>query len=339
MDIMNSKILIVGGAGYIGGFLTDLLDTNGHDITVYDNLLYEDRYLKPVKFIFGDVRDYKKLGNIIHSYDSIIWLAGIVGDQACAIHKNTTQEVNVDSVKWLVDNYKGKIIFTSTCSVYGINDDLIDESAKPNPLSHYALSKLEAESYIIRNCENYTIFRLGTLFGLGDNFSRIRLDLVVNALVYKALSDRMLPVYGGEQWRPMLHVKDVAQAIKFCLENKVFGLYNLAYKNFRIRDIAEEISSHVENVDTKFTDIPFEDLRNYKIINNKMLSTGWTPKYSLKDGINQMSLIIKGERIKDLSNIVYSNEKHLRKAYQEARRAAATNSGYINNTFAIDSKT
>jgi len=337
---MKRKILIVGGAGYIGGILTDVLNQdNDYEVAIYDNLLYEDRYLKAVKFIFGDVRDHKKLDNIIYDYDAVVWLSAIVGDRACAIDKETTQQVNFDSVKWLADNYKGKIIFTSTCSVYGINDDLIDESAKPNPLSHYALSKLEAESYIARNCENYTIFRLGTLFGLGDNFSRIRLDLVVNALVYKALSDKILPVSGGEQWRPMLHVKDVAWAIRFCLENNIFGLYNLAYKNFRIRDISEEISSYIENIDTKFTDIPCEDLRNYKIINNKILSTGWTPKYSLKDGINEISSIIKQGRIKDLSNTVYSNEKHLRKAYQEARRTAAKNSGYINNTFAIDSKT
>ena len=330
---MKNKILVVGGAGYIGGSLTDILLEGDFDVTIYDNLLYEDRYLKTVKFIFGDVRDCKKLNSIIHDYDAVIWLAGIVGDQACAIHKETTQQVNFDSVKWLVDNYKGKIIFTSTCSVYGINDDLIDESAKPNPLSHYALSKLEAESYIIRNCENYTIFRLGTLFGLGDRFSRIRLDLVVNALVYKGLSEKLLPINGGEQWRPLLHVRDVGMATRFCLKNNISGLYNLGYKNFRIRDIAEEISSHVENVDTKFTDIPFEDLRNYKIINNKMLSTGWTPKYSLKDGINQMSLIIKGERIKDLSNIVYSNEKYLQNAYRMMRCSFAHNSDFITTQY------
>ena len=330
---MKNKILIVGGAGYIGGPLTDVLLDDNFEVTIYDNLLYEDRYLKQVNFIFGDVRDQKKLAKIINNYDSVIWLAGIVGDQACTIHTKTTQQVNFDSVKWLVDNYKGKIIFTSTCSIYGVNNDLINESAELNPLSLYASSKLEAERYIAENHEDYTIFRLGTLFGLGDTFSRIRLDLVVNALVYKGLSEKALPINGGEQWRPLLHVKDVAQATKFCLKNNISGLYNLGYKNFRIKDIALEIASHMQDVEIKFTDIPFEDLRNYKILNDKILDTGWTPKYSLQHGIKEMHLIISQGRIKNLLNTTYSNEKHLREAYREARLNTAQNSGYINKTF------
>jgi len=329
---MKNKILVVGGAGYIGGSLTDILLEGDFDVTIYDNLLYEDRYLKTVKFIFGDVRDCKKLNSIIHDYDAVIWLAGIVGDQACAIHKETTQQVNFDSVKWLVDNYKGKIVFTSTCSIYGINNDLIDELAEPNPLSLYASSKLEAERYIVKNHSNYAIFRLGTLFGLGDRFSRIRLDLVVNALVYKGLSEKLLPINGGEQWRPLLHVRDVGMATRFCLKNNISGLYNLGYKNFRIKDIATEIAERIQGVKIQFTDISFEDLRNYKVLNDKMLNTGWTPRYSLQDGIEEMYLVINQGRIKNLLDTVYSNEKHLRAAYREIRLNDVKNSGYINKT-------
>ena len=330
---MKNKILIVGGAGYIGGPLTDVLLDDNFEVTIYDNLLYEDRYLKQANFIFGDVRDQKKLAKIINNYDSVVWLAGIVGDQACAIDTKTTQQVNFDSVKWLVDNYKGKIIFTSTCSIYGVNNDLINESAEPNPLSFYASSKLEAERYIIENHEDYTIFRLGTLFGLGDMFSRIRLDLVVNVLVCKGLSEKVLPINGGEQWRPLLHVKDVAQATKFCLKNNISGLYNLGYKNFRIKDIALEIASHIQSVEIEFTDVPFEDLRNYRILNDKILDTGWTPKYSLQDGIEEMRLVISQGRIKNLLNTVYSNEKHLQELYREIKLNNIQNSGYINKAF------
>ena len=108
------KILVVGGAGYVGGALTDLLMARGYEIEVYDNLTYESRYLKAVNFIYGDVRDYEKLSSIINNYDIVIWLAALVGDGACAINRSLTTEINLNSVKWLVENYRGKIIFMST---------------------------------------------------------------------------------------------------------------------------------------------------------------------------------------------------------------------------------
>jgi nucleoside-diphosphate-sugar epimerase len=129
---MASKILVVGGCGYIGGFLTDLLTNQAYDVTVYDSLLYETRYLKNVNFIRGDIRDTEKLEKIIHDYDTVVWLAALVGDGACAVDLELTKRINFDAVKWLVDNFKGKIVFTSTCSVYGANNDLIDETATPN---------------------------------------------------------------------------------------------------------------------------------------------------------------------------------------------------------------
>ena len=164
-------------------------------------------------------------------------------------------------------------------------------------------------------------------------FSRIRLDLVVNVLVCKGLSEKVLPINGGEQWRPLLHVKDVAQATKFCLKNNISGLYNLGYKNFRIKDIALEIASHIQSVEIEFTDVPFEDLRNYRILNDKILDTGWTPKYSLQDGIEEMRLVISQGRIKNLLNTVYSNEKHLQELYREIKLNNIQNSGYTNKAF------
>jgi nucleoside-diphosphate-sugar epimerase len=138
---MNKKVLIVGGAGYIGGFLTDHLLENNYEVTVYDNLLYESRYMKKNKFIYGDIRDENKLSSIIHEHDVVVWLAGLVGDGACSVNPKLTISLNIDTVRWLVDNYKGKIIFPSTCSVYGVNNDLIEEEAIPSPLSLYAGTK------------------------------------------------------------------------------------------------------------------------------------------------------------------------------------------------------
>jgi len=306
------NILIVGGCGYIGGHLTDILsaDKNIH-VTVYDNLMYESRFFKDVNFIRGDVRDTKKLNLIINKYDIVIWLAAIVGDGACNVNDKLTKEVNDDAVEWLAKNYTGKIIFMSTCSVYGANNDLIDESAEFNPLSSYARSKIYAEKIIQKKSNNFVIFRLGTLFGAGDNYSRPRLDLVVNILTKRATEGKTLNVFGGEQWRPLLHVKDVGNAIKFCIDNNIDGLYNVSMKNYTIADLAKIINKLIPSSKINFKDIPFEDFRNYKVKTEKFSDLGWNPKYNLEQGILEMQSIISEKRIVAPEDDIYSNAKYV----------------------------
>ncbi|MBF89537.1 MAG: NAD-dependent dehydratase [Candidatus Marinimicrobia bacterium] len=311
----NKNILVVGGAGYIGGYLTDILINDGHKVTVYDNLLYETRYLKDINFVYGDILDREKLLPILDKFDVVIWLAAIVGDGACAIDPAMTKAVNEDCVKWVVDNYNGRIVFASTCSVYGIQNNLIDELAGFNPQSIYASTKLAAEKYIVENHNDYLIFRLGTLFGLGDYFSRIRLDLVVNILTARAVKGETLTVFGGEQWRPLLHVKDVGNAVSFCLKNGVVGLFNLSYKNFRINQIAEEIALLINEVKIEYADMEFEDLRNYKVKTDKIRSTGWTPTFTIKDGINEIKSLIKENRIINSDDPVYHNAAFMEENY------------------------
>jgi len=306
------KILIVGGCGYVGGYLTDRLTHCMHDVTIYDNLTYESRFLKPVDFVYGDIRDFDKLGKIINNYEVVIWLAALVGDGACAINPSLTEQLNYECVKWLVDNYKYKIVFMSTCSVYGINNDLIDESAITSPLSEYAETKLKAESYIIKNHHEYLIFRLGTLFGIGDQFSRLRLDLVTNILTLKATKSLPLTVFGGEQYRPLLHVKDVATATLYCLNNNINGMFNLAYKNYTIIEIAEAIISLVPGSEVIASDMKFEDLRNYKVTTDKILSKGWVPSYDLNSGIIEVYNVIKENRIMNPDDPIYSNAIYLK---------------------------
>lgn len=312
----SNKILIVGGAGYIGGYLTDILQSQ-NEISIADNLLYENRFLKNVNFINFDIKNYdNQFKNIINNYDIIIWLAAIVGDGACEVDKRITKIVNEDSVKWLVDNFPNKkIIFTSTCSVYGINNDLIDENAKPNPLSTYAETKLNAEQYIIANHSNYLIYRLGTLYGTGDAFARIRLDLVVNYLTYLATYDKPLTVFGGDQWRPLLHVKDVGHAIKFGIENNLKGLYNLSSNNVIIKDIANQIKIHIPKATINYVDIKTQDARNYKVKNEKILQTGWKPLFDIDCGIKEINFILKTNRIKNPADIIYHNANFLKHYY------------------------
>ena len=307
------NVLIVGGAGYIGGYMTDYLLINNHVVSVYDNLLYETRYLKDVNFINGDIRERQRLLDIANSYDVVIWLAALVGDGACAINPGLTTELNYDCFKWFVDRYKKKIVFTSTCSVYGVNNDLLNEDATPNPLSVYAETKLQAEQYLINNHDEYVVFRLGTLYGVGDLFSRVRLDLVLNVLSKKAAHSEKLSVFGGEQWRPLLHVKDVAHATRYCLENNINGLYNLSSKNYTIKQLAEEIQKIKPNTEVEYSDIQFEDLRNYKVKNDRFLNTGFVTFININKGISEIIKLFEERRINDPSDPVYSNVAFLEK--------------------------
>ena len=303
------KVLIVGGAGYVGGGIVDLLSKD-NEVTVYDSLIYENSYRKNVNFIFGDIRDYKKINNILKEYDAVIWLAALVGDGACAINPALTHEINSETVKNLVKNFKGKIVFLSTCSVYGAQEGVLDENSEVNPLSEYASSKLVAEKYL--EDADAIIFRLGTLFGVGDQFSRIRLDLVVNILTTKAYIDKKMSVFGGEQWRPLLHVKDVANAIGHTLDTQTNGIFNLHYKNFKIIEIANEIKNKMSDVEIETTPLPFQDARNYQVSSDKLKDvTGFEANVDLKQGINEMHQLISSNRIKDINDPRYSNQNFL----------------------------
>ena len=303
------KVLIVGGAGYVGGGIVDLLSKD-NEVTVYDSLIYENSYRKNVNFIFGDIRDYKKINNILKEYDAVIWLAALVGDGACAINPALTHEINSDTVKNLVKNFKGKIVFLSTCSVYGAQEGVLDENSEVNPLSEYASSKLVAEKYL--EDADAIIFRLGTLFGVGDQFSRIRLDLVVNILTTKAYIDKKMSVFGGEQWRPLLHVKDVANAIGHTLDTQTNGIFNLHYKNFKIIEIANEIKNKMSDVEIETTPLPFQDARNYQVSSDKLKDvTGFEAVVDLSQGINEMHQLISSNRIKDINDPRYSNQNFL----------------------------
>ncbi len=308
---MTKNVLVVGGAGYIGGYVTDCLIDRKIPFTVYDNLTYENHYLKPVNFLFGDVRDRKKLKKILPFYSHIIWLAAIVGDGACAINPALTKEVNQDSVLWLSQNFNGRIIFTSTCSVYGISTAPVTETSSTHPLSIYAQTKLQAEKYLSR--ENSLIFRLGTAYGLSDTYSRIRMDLAINYMTMNAVKNKKLTIFGGEQWRPFIHVKDIGRIIIENLDAIHQGIYNLATTNATIIDVAKNIQKET-NCKISITDQKFEDHRNYHAICEKGIKDGVFDRkteFSLAYGIKEIKELTKSHRIKDFELELYSNEKYL----------------------------
>ncbi|MEW6348881.1 MAG: NAD(P)-dependent oxidoreductase [Thermodesulfobacteriota bacterium] len=304
------NILVVGGAGYIGGLTTDLLMEQGWNVRVYDSLVYEESYRKPVDFVFGDIRDAQRLKPHLQWADAVVWLAALVGDPACAINPALTKAINEDTVKWLTENYGGRIAFLSTCSVYGAQDGVLDENSPTNPLSVYAATKLEAEHYL--SGKNAIIFRLGTIFGVGDLFSRIRLDLVVNFLTVKAHMTGKVSVFGGEQFRPLLHVRDVARAVTQTIGTAHTGVFNLQKQNVRIIDLAYQIRNHFPELTIERTEMHFQDTRNYRVSSeNASTVLGFVPECSIDMGIEEIKKLLDMQRIKDFDNPRYSNQRFL----------------------------
>ncbi|MFA6533784.1 MAG: NAD-dependent epimerase/dehydratase family protein [Patescibacteria group bacterium] len=306
------NVLVTGGAGYVGGAVTDLLKARGnYNFRVYDNLLYEDSYLKDVDFVFGDIADHQALAKQLAWADVVVHLAAIVGDGACTLDPDLTVKINQEAVKWLAENFNGRIIFTSTCSVYGAQAEELTEDSPAQPLSLYAGTKLNSEAYLQN--KDALIFRLGTLFGVSDKYSRVRMDLVVNYMTGRAHTSGEINVFGGEQFRPLLHVKDVARAIVDNLETPHRGIFNLINQNTRMIDLAYQVRSHFPDLKVQKTETPFQDTRNYRVSGRKVKEVmGFYPQYSIDDGIREIKEALENRRIKDLSNPRYSNHLFLK---------------------------
>ncbi|KAB2925628.1 MAG: NAD(P)-dependent oxidoreductase [Bacteroidetes bacterium] len=314
------NVLIVGGAGYVGGAITDLVADQKYNVRVYDSLLYEDSYRKEIDFVFGDVRDTERLRPHLRWADTVVWLAAIVGDGACQLKPELTVAVNEEPLKWLAANYDGRIIFMSTCSVYGAQDRELDEDSPTSPLSLYASTKLRAESFLKQ--KNAMIFRLGTLFGVGDLYARIRMDLVVNALTVRAHTQGMLSVFGGDQFRPLLHVKDVARAVVQNLRSEHTGIFNLHRQNVRIVDLAYQVRNHFPDCIIERSEMPFQDTRNYRVSSRKAREVfGFNPVHSIDDGIMELKFLVETGRIKDVNAKRYSNQAFLSTQLQEEKKA------------------
>lgn len=309
----DKNILLVGGCGYLGGALTDILKNSSYNVKVYDNLVYEETYRKNIDFVYGDIRDRDKLKKHLDWSDTVIWLAALVGDGACSINPILAEEINTESVKWLSENFNGKIVHLSTCSTYGMKEGILDENSETNPLSIYAITKLKSEQYL--KGKNAIIFRLGTLFGVGDLFSRIRLDLVVNVLVVNAVKTNSITLFGGNQYRPLLHVKDVANMIYQVLDDKYAnkrGIYNLHYKNMKIIDLADVFKKHFPDLIVNKTEMSFQDLRNYRVSSDKAIKElDFNPTYTIDYGIKQIKELIIDSRIKNTNNNRYNNYQYL----------------------------
>lgn len=306
------KVLVCGGSGYIGGLTCDYLLEAGFEVTIYDNLLYENRYLKEIPFINGDIRDTEKLHEVSKDFDVIVLMAALVGDPACSVDHKLTEEINYKAIKDFCEvvSPDKHLVFMSTCSVYGAQEGMLDENSDTNPLSSYATTKLQAEKHILDL--GGTVFRLGTVFGLGDTYSRLRMDLVVNVLTMKAIKYGEITINGGEQWRPIIAVKDIAGYITEACEKKHEGIYVLSLENVIIKELGERVASMIPGTKINYTEISFQDARNYRVDNSKSLEVfDYKAKVTVEEEVVRMIDMFKDGRVKDPEDKVYHNGAYL----------------------------
>jgi nucleoside-diphosphate-sugar epimerase len=311
-----NNVLITGGAGYIGSILTEKLLQNGYTVTVLDSLIYNQLSLlgfchnKQFKFVHGDVRNETLLKDLVDESDIIIPLAAIVGMPACKSYPQVAIDVNykhiVNVLKFAGKNKK--IILPNTNSQYGSSAEIITEESPFKPLSLYAETKCDAEKALLDN-QNGIALRLATVFGLSY---RMRMDLLVNDLTYKAITDGYLVLFESHFIRNYIHIRDIANTFIFMIENydKCNGnAYNvgLSSANCNKLQLAEKIKEYVPELVIVKNEFKKDfDQRNYMVSNKKLESLGWTPKYSLDDGIKELLQgykLINKFKNKDFTNL------------------------------------
>ena len=320
-------VLVMGGAGYIGSVLVGKLLEKGHRVRVLDNLLYGDEPLQPFKdhrnfeLIVGDCRNIQDVVRAMRRVESIIHLAAIVGDPACDQDRGPALETNYAATRMLIEVAKGhgvkRFVFASSCSVYGAADVEMDENAAVQPISLYGQTKVDSERALldaVTNTFHPTILRFATVFGLGY---RPRFDLVVNLLTAKARQEGVITIYNGQQWRPFIHVRDLADAIVQVLETPIRlvsgEIFNVGDTklNFTLSQVAEVIREGFPNLRVEHIDN--SDRRNYRVNFDKLLSrTGFRARYGLRDGVEEIKKAFDEQRITDYTDLRYHNQRYLK---------------------------
>ena len=294
----KNKVLITGGAGYLGSTLTDLLLDKGYKVTVLDNLMYKQTSLLHLcsninfKFIKGDVIDFKLLKELVPEYDIIIPLAAIVGAPACDSNPDLAVKVNLEQIQTIVDILREdqKLIMPNTNSQYGSSTDIITEESSFNPLSLYASTKCDAENYIM-DWGNGICLRLATVFGASP---RMRTDLLVNDFVHKAIEEGYLVLFQSHYKRNYIHVRDIAYTFLFCIENydkmnnNVFNV-GLSDANLSKMELANKIKEYFPNLVIVENEFKSDfDNRNYIVSNEKLESLGWKPLHTIESGVVEL---------------------------------------------------
>jgi len=305
------KVLVTGGLGYIGTILCEELQKINIDPIIIDNNLY-NLAGKESKFINLDITDKDRLETILEKYASessvIIHLAGIVGDPACLVDTKKAIKINCIGTRNIVElakKYDLKILHASTCSLYGAEnctpDSPLTEDANIFPIDFYGQTKYQQERFILELADKFCIFRLGTAYGLSP---RMRFDLVLNTFAAKASKNESLTVFGGSQYRPFIHVRDIARAFIYAIQNDLEGIFNIVSENLTILEVASLIHK-LYKINIEISDL-IHDPRNYIADNKKILNSGFKFDWSIEDGINEMVEFCKEI---DYKQNKYNNQK------------------------------
>jgi nucleoside-diphosphate-sugar epimerase len=333
-DRQDAPVLVVGGAGYIGSVLCRRLLEKGARVRVLDSLVYGDFAIRDLagregfELVTGDCRDIRSVVSAMRGVKSVVHLAAIVGDGACEHDRQTALEVNYAATRMMIEIAKGngveRFLFASSCSVYGSSDLLMDEHSAVAPISLYAHTKLDSENALLEaRAPGFepVILRLATVFGHGY---RPRFDLVVNLLAAQAHHEGRITIYNGGQWRPFIHVRDVAEGMLRALDAPIEAvggeIFNLGDSrlNHTLAEIAEMIRrrfplAHVEIRDNA-------DRRNYRVCFDKARHRlGFECILNVSDGIEELKGSFERQAVPDYTDPRYHNQRFLESSGGSAR--------------------
>lgn len=324
----SNKVLVVGGCGYIGSILVEQLLDQGKQVLVLDAMHFGDEPLSRVAghadltIIREDFRNVEALTRAVTGVGTVIHLGGLVGDPACALDPDLTIDVNLTATKLVGEIAKAcgvtRFIFASSCSVYGACDNIVDEQSQFNPQSLYARTKVASEAVLAPlNDDTFSVtcLRFATVYGISG---RARFDLVVNLLCAKAVRDGVITVFGPGQWRPFVHVEDVARAIVTVSQAPVETVAGEAFnvgsdaQNYTLGQVATMIKRQVPDAEIT-VDEGFTDTRNYRVSFEKISSRlGFETAWTLERGISQVVAVVRSNQVGHYSLPTYSNVLRLK---------------------------